>query len=359
MSGCKNGKCTIIYVDLDAPGDWLGIVYEKDICHVNFDAVIRYDDTSAIIVGSGTEAQTCVYRVSIDGALDILAESSAHKIPLEHVSRPEHIRITSKRSPEREIHGFLWRPRNAQYTAPEGELPPLVISSHGGPTGYSGCGLTLRTQYFTNRGYAYFLLNYTGSTGHGRAYRQGLYSNWGVRDTDDAAEFAEYFVKTEVARPGAVGITGISAGGYNTLQCLTMHPDTFASGFCVSGISDLERFDSRTHKLESNYTPLLVLPQGTDTPKDVRKRIFEERSALFHTAKVKSPLLLLHGKADTVVPLEQASLMAEALMKQENDVELIAVEGEGHMMAKPTSARLWLVKEEEWWRRTLLEGKTS
>ena len=282
----------------------------------------------------------------------VISESIDKLLDLSWYSKPEHVEIDSISDPSRKVHGFLWLPRNPKHTAPEGQLPPLIVSAHGGPTGYSGCGLTQKVQYFTSRGYAYCLLNYNGSTGHGRTYRRNLYENWGIFDADDAADLASHFVSQGITRPGAAGITGLSAGGYNTLMALVRHPKAFAGGFCVSGISDLQRFDDTTHKLEYDYTPALVLPKGSS--KEDKIKLYRERSALYHLDEIESPLFLLHGKADTVVPLEQASLMADALKKKGKEVEIIEVEDEGHMMAKPSSMRTWVSEEEKWWRRTLL-----
>lgn len=352
-NACTNGTCQLISIDLET-GSWRQLADAELICHVYLDAVARLNDVSALVIGSGIEAFPRLYRVDIREGKDIevIRNSTDQTFPLEYYSRPEHVRIKSKGSPSREIHAFLWMPRNPEFTAPEGELPPLVIYAHGGPTGYNGCGLTLRTQYFTSRGYAYMFLNYTGSNGHGRSYRENLFGSWGIVDADDASEFANYFSESGRVKPGHIAITGHSAGGYNTLQVLVRSPKTFASGFSVAGISDLKRFDDTTHKLEADYTQALVLPKGTGP--EEQDKIYKERSALFHTSLIQSPLALLHGRADTVVPLEQSTLVEKDLRARGNLVEVIEIEGEGHMMGKPSSQRIWLEEEEKWWRKTLL-----
>jgi dipeptidyl aminopeptidase/acylaminoacyl peptidase len=171
-------------------------------------------------------------------------------------------------------------------------------------------------------------------------------------DSDDAAEFAENLTTTGQVRSGGVGITGVSAGGYNTLRSLTRHPETFAGGVCLSGVSDIKRLDDSTHKLESDYTDHLVLAPGVD--KSEKDRICRERSPLFEAHKITAPLLLLHGVLDKITPLDQAQEMATAIEKAGGEVELIIAQDEGHGFSQPGNVKLWLEEEEKWWRKTLL-----
>jgi len=314
-----DGDRRLITVNLKTK-EWHQIADDDDVCQVSGDAMARLSDTSFLVVSSGTTTPT----------------STDESYPPTLYSKGEHFTIQSKGSPSRPIHAFLWMPRNPDFTAPEGHLPPLIINAHGGPTGRTGSGLDLRTQYFTSRGYALLALNYTGSTGYGRAYRNALFhGGWGVLDADDAAEFAQHLASAGRVKADGIAITGISAGGYNTLQVLTRYSSLFAAGLCVSGISELERFDGKTHKLESDYSAKLLLPQGG-------------------VESIKSPLVLLHGRDDSVVPVEQATLMADKLRDMGRDVGIVVMDGEGHMMAQPPSVRLWLEEEEKLWRRTLL-----
>lgn len=249
-------------------------------------------------------------------------------------------------------------PHNPAYEAPEGELPPLIIQVHGGPTAHTGPGLKIRSQYWTTRGYAYFALNYTGSSGHGAAYRDALFGHWGIIDADDAAECAEYFTSTGIIRKGGVGITGPSAGGYNTLQALVRSSKrkTFAGGVCVCGVSDVKKLGEETHKLESHYLDPLMFgyPVPSDISGEERERVYRERSPLYHACDISAPLLLVHGTADTVVPVQQARAIKKAIEDKGGDVRLVEVDGEGHMFSAPASKRIWLKEEEAWWRKTLL-----
>lgn len=343
------GQAKLILIDLEK-NDWKTIG-PPNICEISFDSVARLDDRSFLLIASQSDSPSALYKIDItSGETTTLRETTNEKLKESLFSRPELVKFQSKGSPSRTIYSTLWMPRNPKFLAPEGTLPPLVISSHGGPTGYTGSGLKLRTQYFTARGYAYLALNYTGSTGHGRDYREALFGNWGIVDADDAAEVANHLVAA--GRVGKVGIVGASAGGYNVLQALVRYPSTFDAGFCVCGVSDVKKLDESTHKLESEYMGALVLDPGmTDEQKEERYR---ERAPLFHADKIEAPLFLLHGVADTVVPIEQARLIYKAVKDKGGDVRIREVEGEGHMFGKPGSPRLWLEEEEAWWRKYLL-----
>lgn len=347
------GVSKVIVVDLEA-GSWKEVGDPSVLSEVILDSVARLDDTSFIVMGAGTTSALALYRVDIADPAQVikLRDSTEEAFPDSIYSRPESLTISSKGQPHRKIHGFLWMPHNPDFVAPEGDLPPLIILSHGGPTSYTGLGLKLRIQYFTSRGYAYFALNYHGSIAHGRAYREALFGNFGLVDSDDAAESAIYLAETGRTRIGAAGITGTSAGGYNTLRTLTRHPLAFAGGVCLSGISDIKRLDESTHKLESDYTEHLVLAPGAD--KSEMDRICHERSPLFDAHKIKAPLLLLHGNKDMVCPLDQAEQMADAIKEAGGDVKLIVAPDEGHGFHQPVNVKMWLEEEEKWWRKTLL-----
>ncbi|KAK1599305.1 prolyl oligopeptidase [Colletotrichum navitas] len=343
------GQAKLILIDLEKD-NWKPIG-PPDICGVVFDAMVRMSDESLLLVADQTATPPALYKIDIStGETTTIRETTDEKLDDSLFSRPELVKFRSKGSPSRTVYSTLWMPRNPKFLAPDNTLPPLVISSHGGPTSYTGSGLNLRTQYFTSRGYAYLALNYTGSTGHGRDYREALFGRWGVVDADDAAEVADHLVSA--GRVGRVGIVGASAGGYNVLQALVRHPRAFDAGFCVCGVSDVEKLGESTHKLESEYMGALVLDPGmTEAQKEERYR---ERSPLFHADRVGAPLFLLHGVADTVVPVEQARLVYKAVKDKGGDVRIREVEGEGHMFGQPGSPRLWLEEEEAWWRSYLI-----
>ncbi|KAK2683738.1 Peptidase S9, prolyl oligopeptidase, catalytic domain [Fusarium oxysporum f. sp. vasinfectum] len=347
------GKSRVILIDLES-GRWKDIGDSQRLAEVQLDAVARLSNTSVLVVGSGETNAKALYRIDTEGSGQItqVRGSTDDGLPREFCSKPILKTIRSKGQPERELYGFLWLPHNPDFQAPEGDLPPLIMTSHGGPTSYTGPGLDPRTQYFTSRGYAVLAFNYKGSCAHGREYREALWGNWGLVDSDDAAEFADNLTSKGVVKLGGVGITGVSAGGYNTLRSLTRHPSTFTGGVCLSGVSDIKRLDDSTHKLESDYTDHLVLQKGID--KSEKDRICHERSPLFEAHKITAPLLLLHGGSDKITPLDQAQEMANAIKKAGGEVELIVVPEEGHGFGQPKNVRLWLEEEEKWWRKTLL-----
>lgn len=353
-SACFDGANRLIAIALD-DGSWKDVASEEEVSQIQHDHICRVDDNSVIVIASGSQSTATVRIISaVDSSKNtIVRRSTEHDISSKWISEPELLSVAAKQGPERSIRGFLWMPRNPDFTSEANALPPLIIVTHGGPTGHFGPGLSLRTQYFTSRGYAVVNLNYHGSTGLGRAYRQALWGNWGILDADDAAEVANHLVLSGRVRKGAVGCTGLSAGGYNTLQCITRHPSTFAAAVDVSGICDLESFNDGTHKLEYHYTDALVMfdPNASNEEK---LRVYKERSALYHVDKVHTPLLILHGKEDTVVPMNQATDMEEALRRRGRKVRLVKIDNDGHVLAKPPSARIWLDEEEKWWRANLI-----
>lgn len=350
-----NGTCYLISIDL-LQGTWRHVAQDQGISSLGADCVSRIDESSALVVGKGPTMSNSLFRIDIHSPAKTkllrTAGLSGTDFHPDLLSIPEHISIPSRSEP-RQTHGFLFMPRNNKFTAREGALPPLIIFAHGGPTGMANSGLNLRAQYFTSRGYAYLAINYVGSTGYGSAYRRYLYGRWGVSDTKDVADFAAHLVETGRVRPRAVGITGGSAGGYNTLQALTQYPATFAGGVCACGISDLVQFDDHTHKLESDYAGALLLPEGT--PEHEKDRIYKERSARYHADKIQSPLLLVHGIDDTVVPIVQARIIHDIVKNKGGDVKIVEIPDEGHMLSKPDSVRKYLAEEEAWWRKTLLK----
>lgn len=350
----RQGQPSVVYIDLET-GHFTDVGKGLGFNHIPHIGVVASGATTAAVVACTAKTLQAVYRVSIDNPDQSKLLRSPTDSPLDPawISVAEHITIDSKRGPARRSHGFYFAPKSAKFTAPEGTLPPLIVDGHGGPTGAHNASLSLETQYWTSRGYAYLKLNYTGSTGYGGEYRRRLLGNWGHHDADDAADFADYLVETGRVRPGAVGITGISAGGYLTLQCVTRHPGTFAGGVCVSGISELVEFDQLTHKLESDYATHLIIPKGT--PSDQVLDIFKERSPINRQTKIKAPVLLVHADKDMVVPISQAEIMYNVVKARGGDIRMVVAKGDGHSVGSPTGTRLWIEEEEKWWRKTLLK----
>ena len=222
-----------------------------------------------------------------------------------------------------EVHGFFNAPVNPGFRGPEGDLPPLIVMSHGGPTGMSPPVYDPRLQFWTTRGIAVLTVNYRGSSGYGRAYRDRLQGSWGVVDVDDCASGALAMASSGRADAGRLAIRGGSAGGYTTLAALTFR-DVFTAGASHFGIGDLETLARDTHKFESRYLDGLVGPYPE------RADLYRERSPIHHVDQLRCPLILLQGRDDLVVPLNQAEDMAAAVRAQGLPVALVVFDGEGH-----------------------------
>ncbi|MDQ3668424.1 MAG: S9 family peptidase [Acidobacteriota bacterium] len=220
-------------------------------------------------------------------------------------------------------HGFFYPPQNPDYLAPDGERPPLLVKSHGGPTSAAATALSLTIQYWTSRGIAVLDVNYGGSTGYGRAYRERLRDQWGVVDVDDCANGARYLVSEGEVDGNRLMITGGSAGGYTTLCALTFR-DTFKAGASHYGVSDAETLTKETHKFESRYLDGLL---GSYPEKQGN---YFQRSPINFTDRLSSPTIFFHGLDDKVVPPNQAEVMVEALRAKGIPVAYVLFEGEQH-----------------------------
>ncbi|GAA4025951.1 S9 family peptidase [Actimicrobium antarcticum] len=235
-------------------------------------------------------------------------------------------------------HAFYYAPANRDFTAPAGTRPPLLVFNHGGPTSAASATLNLSIQFWTSRGFAVVDVNYGGSTGYGRAYRQRLNGNWGVVDVDDALNAARFLVAEGAADPEKLAIRGGSAGGYTALAALTFH-DVFKAGASYYGVSDLETLARDCHKFESRYLDSLVGPYPA------RKDIYVARSPIHFTDKLASPLILFQGMEDRVVPPAQAQLMFDAVRAKGLPVAYIRFDGEAHGFRRAENIRRALEAE--------------
>lgn len=235
-------------------------------------------------------------------------------------------------------HGFFYPPVNPDVVGPDGELPPLLVLVHGGPTTAATGGFSPAIQFWTTRGFAVLDVNHRGSTGFGRAYREALDGQWGVADIADIAAGVRALAERGLIDGARTAIRGGSAGGYSVLRALTA-TDVFSAGTSRYGIADLALLAQDTHKFESHYTDTLVgpWPEAAET--------YRERSPLFHLDSLRAPVLLLQGEDDRVVPPSQAQAMAEAIRAAGGDVELVLYPGEGHGFRRAETTRDALVRE--------------
>jgi dipeptidyl aminopeptidase/acylaminoacyl peptidase len=221
------------------------------------------------------------------------------------------------------VYGCFYPPVNGEFRAPTGSLPPMITLSHGGPTAFSAADFKIAYQFWTSRGFAILDVNYSGSTGFGREYRDRLKGRWGIIDVQDSIAGAVSMGTQQLADPARLAIRGGSAGGFTTLAALT-NSDVFNAGISLSGIADLEALAKDTHKFEARYVDSLVGPYPEE------RASYLERSPINHLDRLSAPILLLQGTEDTVVPPQQAEMLADAARRKDLPVALIMFEGEGH-----------------------------
>ncbi|KAK6350385.1 hypothetical protein TWF718_003578 [Orbilia javanica] len=316
-------------------------------------------DSKFTIIASTTLTPSALYVCDISGAKATYkrtASSTETSIHPNLISNAQHISFPRISSPEPDTEAYAWYypPQNPAYKSPNGTLPPLVISLHGGPTSHSTCGLSLPIQYWTSRGYAYAYVNYTGSTGYGRKFRDALNTKWGIADVSDAADCVYHLASQSLVDKTRVGIVGGSAGGYGVLQAICSYPDIWAA--CVSnyGISSLRALVEDTHKFESRYMDKLLW--DLDASQEIKDRVLDERSPLLRANNIKAPALLLQGVDDRVVPKEQAEEMAKIIKSNGGVVEVELFEGEGHGWRRQETVVKALTLQEGWWRKYLVRA---
>ncbi len=285
---------------------------------IGLDAVGK--DRVALLAASGTEPMQ-ILIVQADGRVQVLKRALSRLPDPAYISEPEPISYPT--GGQATAYAFYYAPKNPGFEAPDGERPPLLVFTHGGPTGATLPLLHPEVQFWTSRGFAVVDVNYRGSTGYGRAFRNALRGNWGVYDLEDTESAARYMVKCGLADPDRLAIRGGSAGGYTTLAAVTF-TDVFHAGTSYFGVSDLGALARDTHKFESHYLDRMVGPWPD------AEETYRARSPLFHLDRVQTPLLLLQGLDDHVVPPSQAELMVAALRERGVPVAYIPFEGEGH-----------------------------
>ena len=277
---------------------------------------------SLYFVGASPTQEPAIVRVDLaTESCETIYAPSKVSIDPGYLSSPEHILFPT--TDDGEAHAYYYAPTNQDFAAPDDELPPLVVICHGGPTSASGTGLDLSTHYWTSRGFAVVDVNYRGSSGYGKVYRDALKGKWGVYDTDDCIAAAEYLIDKGLVDKDRVIIRGGSAGGYTTINSLTFH-NFFAAGAALYGIADLMVFIGDTHKFESRYLDSLVGPY----PEEAQR--YHDRSAINFMDQLATPMIILQGLEDEIVPPSQAEIMVEALESKGLPYAYIGFPGEQH-----------------------------
>ena len=312
---CAHGA-TMALLDTES-----GKLATLDLPYTSYSCLHAAKGQAVFIAASPTTPPSVVQLDLASGAATVLCRSSDTKLDPGDVSVGQAIEFPTLNGLM--AHAFHYPPTNADFAAPEGDLPPLIVKSHGGPTSSVGNALNLDIQFWTSRGFAVVDVNYGGSTGYGRAYRERLDGQWGVVDVDDCASAAQWLVAQGLADPARLIIRGGSAGGYTTLAALTFR-EVFSAGASHFGISDLEAMARDTHKFESRYLDRLVgsLP--------ARRDLYEARSPIHHVDRIACPMILLQGLEDKVVPPNQAEMMVDALRRKGLPVAYVPFDGEQH-----------------------------
>ena len=251
---------------------------------------------------------------------EILKPSFSNPLSHDDVSVPTIVEFPSEKG---KGYGFFYPPKSSSFTPLENEKPPLIVKVHGGPTACSQTGLNLETQFWTSRGFAVVEVNYSGSSGFGRQFREKLNGNWGILDVADSISCAKELAKKGLIDEKRMIIKGGSAGGYTALCAVAFH-QVFAAAVSYYGVADPEALAKDTHKFESRYLDSLIGPYPQE------KILYLQRSPLHHAKNIQAPLLLLQGKEDPIVPLNQAEAMHQALLKNNIPASLIVFENESH-----------------------------
>lgn len=286
--------------------------------HTSYERLITDGESRAWFVGSGPAVPTRLVEMDIDAVVSTVVRSNP--TPVDESYIPQARTISFPTGEGEAAHAIFYPPTNPDFVAPKGEQPPLIVEVHGGPTSQVFPRLAVIFLYWTSRGFAVVDVNYRGSTGYGREYRNRLREAWGIVDVEDCQAAARYLAETGEVDGERMVISGGSAGGYTTLASLAFG-DSFNAGASYYGIADLELLAAHTHKFESRYLDGLV---GTDPD------VMRERSPLYSADQIEVPVILFQGLEDQVVPPEQAEMISDALESNGIPHALITYEGEDH-----------------------------
>ncbi|MCE9851404.1 S9 family peptidase [Shewanella chilikensis] len=325
----KEGDAGLLRLDLQT-----GVIEVLAADFADIKQVVQGAD-GVYFVGNRPTPERGIYKVSGRGTELVYAPKICGLDP-RYISRAVNVEFTTKGGDK--AHGYFYPPVNGDYQPLPDTRPPLLMMLHGGPTASANRAYDSAIQYWTSRGFAVFELNYRGSTGFGRQYRQSLYGNWGKADVEDAVWAAGFLVDQGWVNAEKLAIRGGSAGGLSVLSALAFH-DKFKAGVSYFGISDIEVLGKETHKFESRYLDQLIGPYPE------MKAVYRERSPLYHLQGFNEPLLLLQGLEDKVVPPSQSQHIYKALKDKGVPTAFIGIEGEGHGFRQPHNKILALESE--------------
>lgn len=258
--------------------------------------------------------------VARDGAARVVRRSTAERLPASALSTPEPYTWTSPDG--KAVHGLFFAPASERFES--SGVPPLVVHVHGGPTSQVVATYNAQAQFLATRGYAVLSVNHRGSSGYGRDYMMSLRGNWGILDVEDSVSGAEALARDGRVDAERMAIMGGSAGGFTVLQTMIVHPEAFAAGVCLYGVSNQFTLAAETHKFEAHYTESLIgrLPEAAS--------LYRERSPQFRASEIRRPIAIFQGATDEVVPKAQSDAIVAALERSGTPHEYHVYEGEGH-----------------------------
>jgi len=289
--------------------------------YTDIESLVCDQHTACFLAASPTEFASIIKYDIEQQNVNVIKKSNTIRLDQKYVSVGESISFPVGEG--KEAHAIFYRPQNRYLTGLDDEKPPLIVMSHGGPTGESHNGLKMVAQFFSSRGFAVLDVNYGGSSGYGREYRQRLNGNWGIVDVNDCSKAALYVAEQGWVDKDRLAIRGGSAGGFTTLAALAF-TDVFKAGASHYGVSDLEALAKETHKFESRYLDNLIgaYPE--------QQEIYKERSPVNAVDKLSCPVIFFQGLEDKIVLPNQAEMMVDALKEKGIPVAYIAYEGEQH-----------------------------
>lgn len=312
---CQEGRWSLGQLRPGQPLELLATPYTQ------IDGLRSYGDRLVFRAGAPDQMSAIVERNPLDGEWQTLRHAGESPLNAAAISRPVPMRFPTSQGAQ--AHAFFYPPTHPEYQGLPGELPPLMVISHGGPTAATRTSLNLQIQFWTSRGFAVVDVNYRGSTGYGRAYQQALNGAWGEVDVADCVAAAEYLIAQGRVDPERCAIRGRSAGGYSTLAALTFHR-LFRAGASYYGISDLETLARDTHKFEARYLDQLVGPYPA------ARELYRQRSPIHHIDRLDAPIIFFQGLEDQVVPPNQAEVMVAALRAKGLPVAYVTFAKERH-----------------------------
>jgi dipeptidyl aminopeptidase/acylaminoacyl peptidase len=294
---------------------------EVDVPFTEYGRIEALPDGRLAALAASWTASAAVVIIDPNGGYEQISSADPGPLRADEVSTPEP--ITFKGHQDRPTHAFFFPPASATHTLPQEERPPVIVMGHGGPTGNARSSLDLGIQYWTSRGIAVVDVNYGGSTGFGTEYRNRLRGAWGVVDTDDCTLAAIHLADQGRVDPSRLVIKGGSAGGYTTL-CALVFRDAFAAGISRYGVADLASLASDTHKFEARYLDSMIGPWPEAS------ELYRERSPIHHTSQLSTPMIVLQGSDDPVVPPSQSVQLVDALAAAGVAHSYVLFEGESH-----------------------------